>query len=281
MAVSHFSPVAVFAAVALATVATGAGGAQRSMAMHTTASSDSLPTIYVNYTDQCTFAIVNDAGQPLMRIPPGTYQVNVNTPTLFRQLNSQSDAPTGDTGCKGFVQFQMTGPGVNLATTLDLGCEATITLPATYFAPDSTFVALDNNNPSATRTTLITAADSPPMPPPDDLTPAPPTGVSPIGGRRLSPLHHLGGILSANGTVTLLTSAGRHALTVPQGDAVITVEDRDAQATFVIQQNGSSPIRLTPARFVGEKVKEVLFTPGIWKYYALPHDTMHTFLVVG
>jgi hypothetical protein len=87
--------------------------------------------------------------------------------------------------------------------------------------------------------------------------------------------------LSANGAVTLLTSAGRHARNVPRGDAVITIEDRDAQATFVIQQNGSPPIRLTPAKFVGNKTKEVFFTPGIWKYYASPHGTVHTFIVVG
>ena len=33
------------------------------------------------------------------------------------------------TGCRGWVQFQLTGPGVNLATTLDAGCEQQ--LPAT------------------------------------------------------------------------------------------------------------------------------------------------------
>ena len=45
-----------------------------------------LPTLYVNYTDQCTFTVVNDAGQPVTSIAPGQYELDVTTPILFRML---------------------------------------------------------------------------------------------------------------------------------------------------------------------------------------------------
>src|ERR1700735_2146361 len=75
-----------------------------------------LPTLYVNYTDQCTFTVVNDAGQPVTSIAPGRYEIDITSPIMFRLL-----APGGATGnssnlygCNGWIQFQMTGPGVSV-----------------------------------------------------------------------------------------------------------------------------------------------------------------------
>lgn len=270
MAALRFRPVALFAALAaLVALAVGASGAQGAVA---------TPTIHVNYTDQCTFTITNNIGRPAMQIPPGTYRVNVNTPTPFANIGATGNAARDDADCNGFVRFQLTGPGVSLATTLDLGSADTQTFPSTRFAPSDTFVAVDNNNPSATRTTFTTTTDSPQIASssysPPRTTPSP---ISP----GLTPIQRLGAILSANGAAMLLTTAGKSALNVPQGTTAITLKDTDAKATFVIQQNGSPPIRLTPANFVGRKTVKLLFIPGIWKYYASPHGTVHTFIVVA
>ena len=43
-----------------------------------------LPTLYVNYTMNCTFSIVDDAGRPVTTIAPGSYQVEVTTPIMFK-----------------------------------------------------------------------------------------------------------------------------------------------------------------------------------------------------
>lgn len=265
---------------ALVALVAGASGARGSLATRSTAA-PVYATIYVTYTDQCTFTITNEAGAPITTIPPGQYQVDVSTPVLFRNLYDAGSASSSLNACKGFVQFQLTGPGVNLTTTLDVGCQDTLTLPATDFPPSSTFTAVDENNAAATKTTFTTAATGSPVIPSGfaggttGLKSTTSTGGGGVGSK-YPPLHHLAAILSANGTTTLLNSAGRQALNVAQGTTDITFKDRDAKATFVVQQNGSAPIRLTP-----NKTKQVLFTPGIWKYYASPRGAVHTFLVIG
>src|SRR5262249_59441274 len=88
------------------------------------AAPSTTPTLYVNYTMNCTFSIVNDSGQPVTQIPPGTYQVMVTTPIMFKLVvpggpGVDNMAPGDMTGCHGWVQFSLTGPNVNLSTTLD------------------------------------------------------------------------------------------------------------------------------------------------------------------
>ena len=77
------------------------------------------PTLYVNYTMNCTFSIVDDSGKPVTSIAPGTYQVMVTTPIMFKLVipggpGIDNMAPGDMTGCRGWVQFQLTGPRVNL-----------------------------------------------------------------------------------------------------------------------------------------------------------------------
>ena len=38
-----------------------------------------MPTLYVVYTMDCTFSIVDDYGKHVNSIPPGTYQIEVST----------------------------------------------------------------------------------------------------------------------------------------------------------------------------------------------------------
>src|SRR5579859_3223939 len=78
-----------------------------------------LPTLYVNYTVGCTFTITNDAGAPVTSIAPGTYQLLIITPGPFGAADPSGS--TDFTSCKGFVQFQLSGPGESLSTTLEYG----------------------------------------------------------------------------------------------------------------------------------------------------------------
>ena len=61
------------------------------------------------------------------------------------------------TACQGAADFQITGPGVNLHTSLNDGDGSQDVLPAT-FQPNSTYVAQDNNQASVTRTSFTTTA---------------------------------------------------------------------------------------------------------------------------
>src|SRR5438874_12250756 len=78
-----------------------------------------LPTLYVHYAMNCTFTLVDDSGKAVSSIAPGSYQVAVSTPVGF--AGEYVSSSTDMTACRGFVQFQLTGPGVNLQTTLDDG----------------------------------------------------------------------------------------------------------------------------------------------------------------
>ena len=40
-----------------------------------------LPTLYVNYNMNCTFGITDDSGKAVTSIAPGTYQVQITTPS--------------------------------------------------------------------------------------------------------------------------------------------------------------------------------------------------------
>ena len=106
-----------------------------------------LPTLYVVYAMNCTFGIFDDQGHPVSSIAPGSYQVEVETPVMFKLVrpggvSTDNIAANDFTGCKGWVQFQLTGPGVNIFTTLDSGCDAFLILPEQTFKPNSTYTAL-------------------------------------------------------------------------------------------------------------------------------------------
>src|SRR5262245_40429075 len=77
----------------------------------------------------CTFSIFDDNDRRVTSIAPGMYQIEVSTPTMFKLVVPGGPgvdyiAPNDYTGCKGWVQFQLSGPGVDLFTTLDFGCTA-------------------------------------------------------------------------------------------------------------------------------------------------------------
>src|SRR6478735_8324189 len=97
------------------------------------------PTLYVDYTMNCTFTISDDSGRRVSTIPPGTYQVQIQTPVAFGavDLTGTSDM----TACKSFVQFQLTGPGVDLASTLGDG-DSAFWLYTETFQPGGTYTAV-------------------------------------------------------------------------------------------------------------------------------------------
>ena len=114
-----------------------------------------LPTLYVNYTMIRTFTITGDNGARVTSIPPGTYQVFVTTPMVFADVDLTGVFDM--TACKSFTQFSLTGPGVNVQTTLQDGDEDKDIYKAT-FAPSSTYLAVDMNQPTVARVSFSTTA---------------------------------------------------------------------------------------------------------------------------
>jgi hypothetical protein len=242
------------------------------------------PTLYVVYAMNCTFTIRNDAGARLSSIPPGIYQVEVSTPVEFGYLDPK------DGGCQGegygYVHFQLTGPGVNLSTTIDAGCETAYLFPPTSFKASSTFTAQELSQPSVTHTTLTTlASGSAPIPTktPYNATSGQGTASTDIVGSSAIK-GTLTGMLSAAGKPTL-TSKGKTVSTLKAGRYVFAISDHDAKAGFIIQVHQTAttapkPIYLTGIAFVGTQKKIIALKAGKWMYYS-GRATFQHFQVVG
>jgi hypothetical protein len=236
------------------------------------ASEPQYPTIYVQYTLNCTFTIVDDTGKTVTAIPPGTYEVDVSTPIMFKLVNTQNLAPSDFTGCKGWVQFQLSGPGVNLTTTLTTGCDANDLLPVATFQPNSTYTAVDNNQPTVAHMSFTTLASGSPAPPADPTTVEQATGKpttssgSPLGQGVASPLAGtLTGTLSALGKATL-TSKGKTVSTLKAGRYAFAITDKDPKASFMIQPSKGASKSLSGVQFVGKRSTNVTLTAGRWLY---------------
>jgi hypothetical protein len=235
-----------------------------------------VPTLYVQYAMNCTFTIVDDAGKPVSSIPGGTYQVEVSTPTLFKLVvpggrEGGGIAPSDFTGCKGWVQFQLTGPGVNLSTTLDYGCDAYYLLPATSFKPGSTYTVQDMNQPTVAHATFTTLTSGSPTLPPSPYGPTSGKGTPSqdlIGSRIGTALQGtLTGALSAKGKPTL-TSKGKDVSILKAGRYKFAISDRSPKAGFILRAVSGPSKDLTEAKFVGTHSVTVTLKAGRWMYYS-------------
>jgi hypothetical protein len=247
--------VAAVALVAVGTAATPGGSSSR------------IPTLYVMYAMNCTFTFQNDAGQTVTSIPPGAYEVDVRTPVAFGTvpLLGVSDL----TACHGSPMFQLTGPGVNLFTTMTAGCSVDLLFAETFQA-GATYVAQDNNQASVTRTTLtIQSSGSPTSPPPitnsgvtsqtsNDIVGS---GIKQVDGVLLA-------TLAANGKLGL-TLKGKPVTTLKAGSYTFTITDKDPKGSFtLLGPSSKSATNLTGIKFVGRSSKTVKLGVGRWTYYA-------------
>jgi hypothetical protein len=264
----------VGAMIVLAAILAPAGGARSG-----DAAPPSVPTIYVDYTMNCTFSIVDDSGKPITSIPPGTYQVDVSTPIMFKLAvpggpGVDKIAPNDFTGCKGWVQFQLTGPNVNLFTTLDVGCDSSLVLPPVTFKPSATYTAQDLNQPSVTQTSFSTLATGTPVSSgksaytatsgkgtsQQELIGSLAKGKNPLKGT-------LNGKLTPAGKLTL-TSNGKPVSSLKAGRYKFAITDEDPKAAFSLSGiNVGLTKDLTGVSFVGKHSVTVTLTGGRWSYF--------------
>jgi hypothetical protein len=259
MATRLFTIPAVISAVALLAVG-GAGGRP---------TETPAPTIYFVYAMNCTFSIVDDAGRPVTSIAPGSYQVDVRTPLAFGTLPRPAGTATTDmTACKGLPQFQLSGPGVSLFTTLSAGCEDDHVYTETLQA-SATYVAQDLNQPSVAHGSFTTLASG---------TPTAPTTTYGGGPGKLETSQDIVGSGTTRGTLNATVAANGSALVTSGGKAVshlragkykLTVDDRDAKAGFVLLgPKSTTPLKVTGAAFRGKHRATLALTAGRWTYYA-------------
>jgi hypothetical protein len=236
-----------------------------------------MPTIYVVYTMNCTFSLVDDFGKHISSIPPGNYQIEVSTPVMFKLVRPGGPgvdeiAPNDFTGCKGWVQFELTGPGVNLFTTLDSGCDAFLILPEQTFKPNSTYTAQDLNQPSVAHASFSTLASGSPTIPKSPYGPTSGKGTLQqdlVGSLQRSAVKAtLAGSIDAKGKLTL-AEKGKPVSVLKAGRYKFAITDRSPKAAFTLEAvNGGIVKDLTQGSFVGKHAVTVVLTSGRWMYYS-------------
>jgi hypothetical protein len=233
-----------------------------------------LPTLYVDYTMSCTFAITDDGGKKVSSIPPGTYQVQIQTPVPFGgvDLTGVHDM----TACQSYVQFQLTGPGVSLTSTLNDG-DSSFWLYTETFQPSATYTAQDLNQASVTRTTFATAATGSAAVQTGGGTSTASTGTSSskakgtastdIVGSEANPFRgSLDAIVFKSGKLSL-TRNGKVVRSLKEGRWTFSVDDESGKAGFGVQVLRGKAQTITSAPFVGNHDVTVTLKPGRWSFF--------------
>jgi hypothetical protein len=244
----------------------------------TSASRAADPSLYANYTASCTFAFVTDSGGPVTSVPPGTYQIVVFTPFAFGN---------GTASCE-FVQFHLTGPGVNLETDLGGGDaeyeQHTVTLQA-----NGTYTVQDDGRPTQTRRTFTVASSGPATSsggtPPTSTTSSPssPTSkgtpsVDPVGSATRPFRGALDAAVSKSGKLTL-ERAGTSVSSIRSGRYTLRVADASHAAGFAVRLIKHSPTIISTRTFTGSRKVTIALAPGQWFFYT-PGGATHPFFVI-
>jgi hypothetical protein len=240
-----------------------------------------LPSLYFHYAPDCTFQLVDDGGGPVTTLAPGNYQVVIDTPYPYS---------TTPAACR-FVQFDLTGPGVSVQTTLGDGGSEIEQYPV-VLKPSSTYAAQDDGSPARTRRTFTTTATGSPAQV-TTTTSATPAGGSSGGssnGGTTSPIGTtvktavargtLVGTVAADGAITL-TKDGKPVKILPAGRYTFSIRDRSHSNGFVVQAQRADPITVTAGPFVGARSKALTLGRGQWLFYGSFVGKKTYFLVAG
>jgi len=231
------------------------------------ASPSALPTLYVAYTMNCTFSIVDDSGRPVTVIAPGTYQISIRTPVSFAEVDLSGIFDM--TACKGFVQFKLTGPGVSAFDNLGDGDNAFDLLTET-FQPSSTYVAQDLNQPSVARLSFTTAASgsaSGPAGSSSSSTSSKGSTQQPLVGSAAIPFRGaLDAIVFKNGKLSLSRN-GKAVTFLKSGRWTFSVDDESTRAGFSLQLLHGTSTAVTSMTYTGSHDVTMQLKPGRWFFF--------------
>lgn len=264
---------ALAAALVAGAALAGTAGARRTTTV--------LPTLYVAYsTTSCTFTITSDSGATVTTIAPGEYQVVITAEDF--------------SGCgSNLPDFELNGPGVAETTPVDSGDGNTAEFDAT-FAPSSTYVAMDGNDPGPSTVTFVTQASGAP---PTEVLPtgsSGPTSTTSTGGSSGSPINGntanapsyttllgtLEATVSSSGKLTL-TLKGKAVKSLDAGRYTIAVVDHSKTSGFIIQGLHQAATTVSSAAFVGSRKATIKLTPGQWYYFPTFVGKKTYFIVVS
>jgi hypothetical protein len=243
-----FVPSCAFLRAALVALLLAAGAAGSGRAA-------TLPSIYVDYSDACTFTMRADGGitlttaaAPGTTVPPGLYQVVLTAP---------KNAPS----CP--MDFKLVGPGVDLEWTF--GGEALDAMATETFVPSATYVATDIGNASRGLVVFSTTATGSSS---SLVTQMPGTatgkGVTlpgvvgsallPFRGTVLVSLPHTGAFA--------VTSRGRRVTTLQPGwYRLVVIDTSTARGLAEVSRSGARTV-LTAGGYTGRRTLTLALTAG-------------------
>ena len=249
----------------------------------------SPPTLFVNYTMDCTFTMTDDWGKTLTSVVPGSYQILVTSPVPFASVDLSGINDM--TACKGSPQFALSGPGVSVTTTMDDGGSDTAVLDVT-FEPSSTYTAVDDIQPTVAHFSFTTTAGTPP-PPSVQTTAATTTTKAPTvaGGSSASSSPTPPAASSPDRGTLAATVTGTGSVALPyQGKAVtalragrytVAVTDESRRTGFVVRQVHGATTWLSTGSFTGKRTRAIDFTKGQWSFSASTAGAKTYFIVLA
>jgi antitoxin (DNA-binding transcriptional repressor) of toxin-antitoxin stability system len=245
------------------------------------AATSALPSLYVTYNMQCHFTMTLDSGAvvgPGGVIPNGKYQLVITTPVAFA---------SGAGGCD-FINFGLTGPGINYTTQLGEGDETedlstqTFTVGSSYTAADRT-VAPGTTITFTASSTPVAASSGPPTSSSTSTHKPVATTNSPTKQTTSTPVVNRGtleGSVSVGGKVSL-TFHGKPVTEIIAGRYKVQVVDRSVKSGFTIQQLKQLPTTITGVLFVGTRTATIVLARGQSLYYPSFTGQKSYFLVVA
>jgi hypothetical protein len=193
--------------------------------------------------------------------------VLVTTPMVFADVDLSGIFDM--TACKSFVQFQLTGPGVNLQTTLQDGDEDKELLRATL-EPSATYTAQDNNQAAVTRTTFSTQATgsaASPAGPSSTVSGKGSSQESLVGSAAAAFRGSLDAIVSKSGKPSLSRN-GKAVTSLKAGRWTFSVDDESKASGFTVKSLRGKPVAVTTPPFVGSHDVTLTLKQGRWFFYS-------------
>jgi hypothetical protein len=222
------------------------------------------------YQPDCTFTVAVDGGATMASatqtgatLPPGPYQVTIQTPL-----------PDGmwDSPICNYASFSLTGPGVSYSAVLGTPLGPYGATFSETFQPASTYTMVDATQPNdvVTFTTTATGSSSSLLPPPPAPVSTVETATSQgdlVGSAVASSPGVLNATVSTSGTARL-SLHGKPVVSLPSGTYEIAVADNSAKAGLSIGKSGHAAQTLTGIAFKGKRTVTVHLTDGAWVFYA-------------
>jgi len=237
-----------------------------------------LPSLYANYATNCTFAFVGDGGTAVASVAPGTYQIVVSTPFAFGNGLAQCE----------YVQFRLTGPGVNFDTDLG-GGDMEVEQHTVTLQPGGTYTVQDDGHLTQTRRTFtVNTSGSPPTPSTSTSSSSSSSSSSTtksgatsndLVGSAIVFRGTLAAAVSRAGKLTL-TKAAKGVSTLKSGRYTVKVSDGSGTVGFVLKSLRGSPTTVSTVKNTGARTVSLRLTPGQW-YFFTPGGTHHPFIVTG